>query len=279
MSPDNEQTVELSLSSEGEGCQDRRGQPGEPGNCPTATTPVNATAGSAGAERMTRVERLRDESCGGGRESPTAGASVQDARPEPAAAAVGAAHSSEEGGNDAGAKGPYLVEGNSAVEDAVMAAKWWQRTPEKVRKLQRTLYRKAKANKAWRAWSLYGDLCRRDVLDVRRCGKHSITGRWGKVARPKCAGSMRCCADGVDTSITVIAHGRSDGSNTGPRNGCVRGCGRSMVAPTRAMASSPMRGWLVSTDCTNSRFLHLGNRQPTGERSRKAGCGKPARPV
>ena len=41
-----------------------------------------------------------------------------------------------------------MVEGNSAVEDAVMAAKWWLRTPEKVRKLQRTLYRKAKANKA-----------------------------------------------------------------------------------------------------------------------------------
>ena len=182
MSPENEQTVEPSLSSEGEGCQDRRGQPGEPGNCPTATTPVNATAGSAGAERVTRVERLRDESCGGGRESPTAGASVQDARPEPAAAAVGAAHSSEEGGNDAGAKGPYLVEGNSAVEDAVMAAKWWLRTPEKVRKLQRTLYRKAKANKAWRAWSLYGDLCRRDVLEaalvavVRNGGKPGADG-------------------------------------------------------------------------------------------------------
>jgi len=122
MSPDNEQTVELSLSSEGEGCQDRRGQPGEPGNCSTATTPVNPRR-VGGRGTYDKVERLRDESCGGGRESPTAGASVQDARPEPAAAAVGAAHSSEEGGNDAGAKGPYLVEGNSAVEDAVMAAK------------------------------------------------------------------------------------------------------------------------------------------------------------
>jgi RNA-directed DNA polymerase len=37
-------------------------------------------------------------------------------------------------------------------------------TPNKVRQLQRTLYRKAKANGRWRAWSLYGDLCRRDVL-------------------------------------------------------------------------------------------------------------------
>ena len=37
-------------------------------------------------------------------------------------------------------------------------------TPDKVRSLQRTLYRKAKENGRWRAWSLYGDLCRRDVL-------------------------------------------------------------------------------------------------------------------
>lgn len=39
-------------------------------------------------------------------------------------------------------------------------------TPTKVQKLQRTLYRKAKENGRWRAWSLYGDLCRRDVLET-----------------------------------------------------------------------------------------------------------------
>ena len=40
-------------------------------------------------------------------------------------------------------------------------------TPEeKVQKLQRTLYRKAKEDGRWRAWSLYGDLCRRDVLEA-----------------------------------------------------------------------------------------------------------------
>lgn len=38
-------------------------------------------------------------------------------------------------------------------------------TSEKVRDLQRTLYRKAKGEAKWRAWSLYGDLCRRDVLE------------------------------------------------------------------------------------------------------------------
>jgi group II intron reverse transcriptase/maturase len=39
-------------------------------------------------------------------------------------------------------------------------------TPEKVRQLQRTLYRKAKTERKWRAWSLYGELCRRDVLET-----------------------------------------------------------------------------------------------------------------
>lgn len=39
-------------------------------------------------------------------------------------------------------------------------------TPEKVRKLQRTLYRKAKAEPRYRFYSLYGDLCRMDVLET-----------------------------------------------------------------------------------------------------------------
>ena len=39
-------------------------------------------------------------------------------------------------------------------------------TPDKLRQLQRTLYRKAKENGRWRAWSLYNDLCRRDVLEA-----------------------------------------------------------------------------------------------------------------
>lgn len=39
------------------------------------------------------------------------------------------------------------------------------RTPEKVRKLQRTLYRKAKGEPNYRFWSLYGDIMRRDLLE------------------------------------------------------------------------------------------------------------------
>jgi RNA-directed DNA polymerase len=39
-------------------------------------------------------------------------------------------------------------------------------TPEKVRKLQRALYRKAKAEPKYRFWSLYGELSRKDILET-----------------------------------------------------------------------------------------------------------------
>jgi retron-type reverse transcriptase len=37
-------------------------------------------------------------------------------------------------------------------------------TPNKIRKLQIALYRKAKAEPKWRFYSLYGEICREDVL-------------------------------------------------------------------------------------------------------------------
>jgi group II intron reverse transcriptase/maturase len=59
-----------------------------------------------------------------------------------------------------------LVEEDSEAEDQAMIPEKEIPTPDKVQQLQRTLYRKAKENKRWRAWSLYGDLCRRDVLEA-----------------------------------------------------------------------------------------------------------------
>lgn len=55
-------------------------------------------------------------------------------------------------------------------------------TPTKVQSLQRTLNRKAKEDPRWRAWSLYGELCRRDVLEtalmavVRNAGAAGVDG-------------------------------------------------------------------------------------------------------
>lgn len=45
-----------------------------------------------------------------------------------------------------------------------MASKNLIEMPRKIRNLQRTLYRQAKGNAKWKAWSLYGDLCRSDIL-------------------------------------------------------------------------------------------------------------------
>jgi len=42
----------------------------------------------------------------------------------------------------------------------------WLKTPPKVRKLQLALYRKAKENRRWRFYSLYGEICRADVLSA-----------------------------------------------------------------------------------------------------------------
>jgi len=66
-------------------------------------------------------------------------------------------------------------------------------TPEKLRHLQDTLYRKAKAEPGYRFWSLYGELTRRDLLEhalrlvVRNGGPPGVDGqRLGHItARPE----------------------------------------------------------------------------------------------
>jgi RNA-directed DNA polymerase len=52
------------------------------------------------------------------------------------------------------------------AEDTGMAGATRIENPDKVRSLQITLYRKAKAEPKYRFWSLYGELLRRDVLDT-----------------------------------------------------------------------------------------------------------------
>jgi RNA-directed DNA polymerase len=53
----------------------------------------------------------------------------------------------------------------SEAKDEVMVREDYQ-TPNKVRKLQITLYRKAKAEPKYRFWSLYGEVQRKDVLEA-----------------------------------------------------------------------------------------------------------------
>jgi group II intron reverse transcriptase/maturase len=52
------------------------------------------------------------------------------------------------------------------AKDAGMAGATRITTPDKIRQLQITLYRKAKAEPKYRFWSLYGELLRKDVLET-----------------------------------------------------------------------------------------------------------------
>jgi group II intron reverse transcriptase/maturase len=59
-----------------------------------------------------------------------------------------------------------LNEANREGKDKVMARAGGIVTPQKVRELQRRPCRKTKENKRWRAWTLYGELTRQDILET-----------------------------------------------------------------------------------------------------------------
>jgi RNA-directed DNA polymerase len=149
------------------------------------------------------VMDVKDEISAGGPSGPTTGTTPNQGKARVAGGEVGAVHSSDEGGNDAGAKGPYLVDENSAGQDEAMAPFGEITTPPKVRKLQRTLYRKAKENKRWRAWSLYADLCRRDVLEtalgsvLRNAGAAGVDGMTTEFVKASAAAFL----DGLQTQL------------------------------------------------------------------------------
>ena len=126
----------------------------------------NQPRGGVGEHGMSgRLGELSGEISAGGF-SPNARYNSASEEADAARREVGSVHSSVEGRNEAGAKGPNLNAGNSVATDEAMAPLLGIRTPLKVQALPLTLDRKAKENRRWRAWSLYGDLCRRDVLET-----------------------------------------------------------------------------------------------------------------
>ena len=78
----------------------------------------NQRHGVVSADGMcAKVLVLMEEICVDGRQRPTADTSVQRREVRLVGAEVGAAHSSDEAANPRGAKGPHLVNANSAAKD------------------------------------------------------------------------------------------------------------------------------------------------------------------
>jgi len=160
MSPDNSTTGEPSRYLNGEGCKEKAEKQSE----------LSQRSGGVSAGGMYgKGDRIRQETCGGGPEGPTAGTSRESGKAGLPVAGVGDLHSSvdaresitrEERREGTCSNADKRSEGLAMTGDESL----WIATPPKIRKLQIALYRKAKANPLWRVYSLYGDLMRPDVL-------------------------------------------------------------------------------------------------------------------
>lgn len=171
MISENSTTSKPSPSSLGEGCQDRAGQSRKDIG-PQSLMPDQRAGGVCGGGGSGRVVRLSGETCPG---VPPAGGATSGASavtPREAGrvgAGVGDLHSSVEprdrttrGERREGTCPPASQHGEGP--DDGWSDELWIKTSPKVRKLQRVLYRKAKAEPRWRFYSLYGELYRPDIL-------------------------------------------------------------------------------------------------------------------
>lgn len=118
MSPENLQTVKPSLFKTDEGRRDwTKVNPAKSGRDLNDGL-SNQRHGVVSADGMcATVLVLMEEICVDGRRRPTADTSVQRREVRLVGAEVGAAHSSDEAVNHRGAKGPHLVNANSAAKD------------------------------------------------------------------------------------------------------------------------------------------------------------------
>jgi RNA-directed DNA polymerase len=116
--------------------------------------------------------RVSCENCSDEVASGTSTAGTSQAKPDEAgrvAAEVGAVHSSVDPtdiktvGERRDGTCPCASQSSEGRDDG-QGDELWIKTSPKVRKLQRVLYRKAKAEPQWRFYSLYGELSRLDLL-------------------------------------------------------------------------------------------------------------------
>ena len=171
MSSENATTGEPSRYLNGEGCQDWAGQSRKDIG-PKSLMSDQRAGGVSGGSGPGRVVGLSGETCDGGASSDasTPGTSVAIPRKVGGAVAgVGDLHSSVDladiktAGERREGTCPPASQRGEGLDDG-RSDELWIKTSPKVRKLQRVLYRKAKAEPHWRFYSLYGELYRRDLL-------------------------------------------------------------------------------------------------------------------
>ena len=175
MSSEISSTGEPSRCSNGEGCQDRAGQSRKDIG-PKPLHPDHRVGGVGGGGGPERVVGLSGETCDGGASpaAPTSGTNA--AKPheaDRAVAGVGDLHSSVDpadrttaGERREGTCPPASQSGKGS--DDGWSDELWIKTSPKVRKLQRVLYRRAKAEPRWRSYSLYSCGNGRGLRDGRR---------------------------------------------------------------------------------------------------------------
>ena len=130
------------------------------------------TGGVSGGGGLGKDVRLSGETCVGGASCDASTTGTNAAKPRKAgraAAGVGDLHSSGDLADikTAGERREgtcFHASQSGKGPDDGWSDELWIKTSPKVRKLQRVLYRKAKAEPRWRLYSLYGELYRQDIL-------------------------------------------------------------------------------------------------------------------
>ena len=174
MSLENERTGKPSRSEGGEGC-----------HAASSNRQQGAVdSGGVGEGDTTgREAKVSQEISKGGATTPQP--SVQGGAPPKAVRAVGEVgvlRSSEESGEsktpEERREGTWInanVNSEGSGDGRSEAERLFERiaTPKKIQKLQRTLYRKAKAEPKYRFYSLYGELLRKDLLETAMADRKS----------------------------------------------------------------------------------------------------------
>ena len=171
MSFDSAKPSEPNRSANGEGCQGRAGQSRKDVG-PKSLMSDQHTGGVSGGGGLGKDVRLSGETCGGGASCDASTTGTSAAKPRKAGravAGVGDLHSSDDladiktAGERREGTCSHASQSGKGPDDG-WGDELWIKTSPKVRKLQRVLYRKAKAEPHWRFYSLYGELYRQDVL-------------------------------------------------------------------------------------------------------------------